>query len=201
MSIAEKLQAIAENEQRVYNAGFEAGKAVSGDSWYDTFWDSYQTNGKRNQWNNAFANNYWTDITYNPKHPITPIYYANTMFSAAYITDTRFPLDFSTLQKQEYDMFRYCRQLVTIQELTVNENITFQNWFSTCPLLENITFNGKIGQSISFAESPLLSAESIANIVEHLATVSVKTTITINSAIDMSAYKSTIEGKGWTLVQ
>ena len=39
MSIAEKLQQIAENEQNVYDAGKKAQ--------YDEFWDNYQNKGNR----------------------------------------------------------------------------------------------------------------------------------------------------------
>ena len=40
MSIAEKLQTIAENEQRVYNSGFEEGKAYASMSGTITFTDA-----------------------------------------------------------------------------------------------------------------------------------------------------------------
>lgn len=199
MSIAEKLQQIADNVQRV----FDAGKKEAG-GWYDTFWDEYQTKGNRTQWNNAFSNNFWTDITYNPKYPITPIYYAASMFSASYITDTRFALKFTSLQKQEMDVFRYCRRLKTIQELTVSEHTTYQNWFGSCVALENITFNGKIGTNISFADSPLLTNESVQSVIDHLADLTGKTrqTLTLNAQVYVSdTQKAEIENLNWSLVQ
>ena len=63
MSIAEKLTTIAENEQKVY----EAGKK----SQYDEFWDTYQTNGQRTNYTYAFSGLGWTDNLYKPKYPIT----------------------------------------------------------------------------------------------------------------------------------
>ena len=39
MSIAEKLVTVAENEQKVYDAGKQAE--------YDAFWDNYQVYGNR----------------------------------------------------------------------------------------------------------------------------------------------------------
>lgn len=44
MSLADKLTLIAENEQRVYNAGYEKGKAEGGDN----DWLNFRTNGGTN---------------------------------------------------------------------------------------------------------------------------------------------------------
>lgn len=66
MSIAEKLTQIAENEQKVYDAGVEAGKK----SEWDTFWDSYQLNGTRTIYYNAFTNNWWSKANFKPKYDI-----------------------------------------------------------------------------------------------------------------------------------
>ena len=53
MSIAEKLNAVAENEKKVYDAGKQAE--------YNDFWDVYQQNGKRTNYNQAFGNLGWTN--------------------------------------------------------------------------------------------------------------------------------------------
>ena len=54
MSIADKLTTIAENEQRVYDAGKQAQ--------YDEFWDDFQKNGTEYMYYGyAFANrDVWT---------------------------------------------------------------------------------------------------------------------------------------------
>ena len=62
MSIAKKLQIIAENEQKVYEAGAK--------SEYDKFWDSFQINGTRRNYPWTFAGSGWADDTYNPKYEI-----------------------------------------------------------------------------------------------------------------------------------
>lgn len=67
MSIADKLQTILENEQKVYNAGYEKGKSEGGGDWYDTFWDAFQENGKRTHYNNAFVHG-WDDTAFLPKY-------------------------------------------------------------------------------------------------------------------------------------
>ena len=73
MTIADKLQAIAENEHRVYDAGYEKGKSEggsSGDGGYDAFWSVYQNNGERRSYQYAFAGNGWTADTFKPKYDI-----------------------------------------------------------------------------------------------------------------------------------
>ena len=74
MSIAEKLTTIAENEQKVYDAGQK--------SEYDRFWDDFQQNGDRTNYTNAFSA-CWTAETFKPKYPIRPtnayfMFYDNT---------------------------------------------------------------------------------------------------------------------------
>ena len=132
------------------------------------------------------------------------INYADSMFTSSLITDTRFALNFSSLQSQVVNMFRYCRQLKTIRELTVSEHTTYQNWFGSCVALENITFNGTIGTNISFADSPLLTNESVQSIIDHLADLTGKTsqTLTLNAQVYVSEMqKAEIENLNWSLVQ
>ena len=63
MSIAEKLQIVAENEQKVY----EAGKKTQ----YDEFWDAFQDYGNKTNYANAFGG-YWNEKTLRPKYDIVP---------------------------------------------------------------------------------------------------------------------------------
>lgn len=82
MSIADKLTQIAENEQKVYDAGYEKGKAEGGggnteeayqqgrQDEYDAFWDAYQDNGNRTDYANCFSGQGWTEETYKPKYDI-----------------------------------------------------------------------------------------------------------------------------------
>lgn len=62
MSIADTLTAIADNMQRVYDAG--------SDDAYDRFWDVYQKNGTRTQYAFAFAGEAWADAAPQPKYPL-----------------------------------------------------------------------------------------------------------------------------------
>ena len=69
MSIADKLTTIAENMQKVYEAGKMAG---SGDSYYDEFWDTLQQNGTKKNYVFTFAGNGWNAKTFKPKYDIRP---------------------------------------------------------------------------------------------------------------------------------
>lgn len=66
MSISEKIKSIIQNEQKVYDAGKKAE--------YDSFWDSYQLNGARTDYANAFAcpndQMTWTAENFKPKYDI-----------------------------------------------------------------------------------------------------------------------------------
>ena len=73
MSISEKLTTIAENVPKVYNAGYEKGKAEGGggDTFYDAFWDDFQRNGVRTDYKDTFDEN-WTGNSFYPKYDLKP---------------------------------------------------------------------------------------------------------------------------------
>ena len=74
MSISEKLQKIAENEQKVY----EAGKRAE----YDRFWDNYQNLGYRENYAYAFAGEGWYPDLFKPKYQFAKnTYNTQYMFS------------------------------------------------------------------------------------------------------------------------
>ena len=78
MSIADKLTTIADNQQKVYDTGYEkgnqtgydAGEAKGKEDLLDSFWENYQDKGKRTYYNGAFS--YMTDEVFNPKYDIKP---------------------------------------------------------------------------------------------------------------------------------
>ena len=101
---SQKLVTIAENQQKVYNAGYEKGKTESGDSRYDTFWDVYQDNGNRTNYQYAFGGHGWRQATFQPKYPLTNISNAQSMFAYARIQRLEVPLDL-TNAKQTTSIF------------------------------------------------------------------------------------------------
>ena len=92
MSISDKLVTIAENEQKVFDAGKKAE--------YDAFWDAYQTNGNRRHYNHAFYD-YWDDITYNPKYPIVVTSTSDYIYASSNMTSTKVPFTIDT-EKADY---------------------------------------------------------------------------------------------------
>lgn len=82
MSIAKKLQTIAENEQKVYDKGYSDGAAQGGGGYdqgfaegkqaeYDALWDALQDYGNLKNYNRKFYRSWEVDIL-NPKYPIVP---------------------------------------------------------------------------------------------------------------------------------
>ena len=101
ITIDEKLVMIAENQPKVYNAGyargyddgaseggsgydegFEAGKKAE----YDAFWDAFQL-AKRKNWNYMFQDKSWNDATFYPKHDLVITGTAASLFRYCGITD------------------------------------------------------------------------------------------------------------------
>ncbi len=185
---------IKAKSQEVYDAGVEDGKKAE----YDAFWDVFQGKaGGRTNYTNAFSYSGWQNANFKPKHKIKP-QYASQMFYSTSIADVAaplkdLPLDFSKCRSygslcqssmiehfpplnvaestatNQTLVFHNCQRLHTIDLLTVAEHNTFQNWFSSCPLLENIAFEGTIANDISFADSPKLTLDSLLSIIRSLA--------------------------------
>ena len=213
MSTAEKLTAIAENQQRVYDAGYAKGKADGID--YDKFWDNFQGGDGRVSYCYAFSYNRFTDETYNPKYNIVCSSGSTTsnymFYNSDLITDTKVPIDAtgsSSLQRT----FANATALETIRSLTVKESHTFDSAFSGCTALKNITIAGTIGKSISFNSSPLTPASMksvISCLKDYSGTSDADTqTLTFTSACwtaleadstapDGGTWKQYVQNKGW----
>ena len=103
------------------------------------------------------------------------------------------------------NMFKECISLVKVYTLNLDiASSKYQgNIFYNCKALVEVRFVANtIHWSISFAQSPLLSAESVQSIIDGLATVTTAQTITFHKDIALSdEQKQTINEKGWTLVQ
>lgn len=163
MTIAEKLTTVAENQQRVYDAGAK--------SEYDHFWDEFQRKGAAVPYNYAFAYSRYDDETYNPKYDIVCSSGSSTaqqtFYKATKITDTKVTTDFR-LATSLLRTFDSASVLVTIRKLIVKDTQEFSNTFSECPALQNITIEGTIGKSISFSSCSKLTVESMKSIISCL---------------------------------
>jgi hypothetical protein len=153
-----------------YEEGASAGIASGKRAERTAFWKQFQNNGKRVYYNNAFFGSFaWNDSIYDPIYPIVSNN-ANSIFQQSGITDTKVDVDLSGCgtgtANTTFDGSKY---LKTIHKLIVPAGLKYNNTFRNCTALENIDIEGTIGNSVSFGDSPLLSAASMKSIVESLA--------------------------------
>ena len=216
MSIAEKLTQIAENEQKVYDAGIEEGKK----SEYDLFWDTFQSNGNRRYYEYAFADDtnggrkWISGKTYRPKYPMKPLA-ASYMFRRSGLGyEDIAKIDFSECKNFDYAFYRYggsqifppidlrsatslsnvfndSTSIKEMEKIKVSENTPYNNTFSGCTGLREVRFEGTIGQNgLNFKDSTLLSRNSIETIIEALSTTASGKTLTLSKAAVDKAYET-----------
>ena len=144
MSIEEKLITIAENQEKVFDAGYEKGKAEI-DHYYDFFWDNYQDGGERIQYANAFAGLGWTYATLYPKYDIKPTGTSYNMFMycgfegdlAQRLEDCGVVLDTSKAPIL-YSMFANAGKITRVPRIDVSSSPNSNGLFSYCGKLETI---------------------------------------------------------------
>ena len=227
MNIADKLVTVAENQQRVFDAGKEAE--------WSRFWDTLQGKGGRRNYNYCFYSGNWDDTNFKPKYDLIATG-ANSMFRAMGVTDLRqalldagVTLDLSgcTALAETFTnttttalpvinavgassllyTFSGASKLVTIEKLILKDDgsQTFSSTFASASSLENIVIEGVIGNNISFSSSPKLTHDSLMSIIGALADHSGSTathTCTLgatNLAKLTDAERAVATQKGWTL--
>lgn len=188
MTIAEKLTQIAENEQKVFDAGremglsdghftgYQDGLAAGKQAQYDAFWDAFQANGERRFYYYAFSwgqfNNGWASEAYNPKYPIIADGTAENSSTAASrsifhysskLTDAKVPIILKNGSAQ--NCFYRCYALKNIPSLTLENITSFGAAFEECRELETLIVHGKIEADIDIHWSTKLSRESIESII------------------------------------
>lgn len=163
MTISEKLQTIAENEDKLYGAG--ATK-----EWSD-FWDVFQNYGKSVQYMRAFAFGKFTMENYKPKYPIK----ASELFEAfngfTTLTDTLVDIEIADQLTSPARTFGGCKNLKTIRKIKItSEKVSFPyDFFTNCTALENVTFEGTIRGYIQLTWSKNITHDSLMNIINNLA--------------------------------
>lgn len=102
-----------------------------------------------------------------------------------------------------YHMFDGDISLETIKTIDGTASQGFADTFKNCSALKNIEITpGTINWSISFADSPLLSAKSVQSIIDGLATVTSQRTLTLHTDVKSKLtdeQKSAIASKNWKL--
>ena len=179
----------------------------------DNFWDAYQKNGTRTDYNNGFAYDTFTNDTFYPKYNITPIKNGTVFRQSRNLTidlkerlkECNVVLDTSKLDNFNYMfeacgvsaipllncingtnftyVFNGCTNLHTIEKIIVNKDLELDRCFVNCSKLQNIIFEGEIGKNINIGYSPLLTMESIQSIIDGLATVETAQTLTLHTNV------------------
>lgn len=158
---------------------------------HDEFWDTFQDNGNRTIYINAFSR--WGDVEMlSPKYKVVATRNSSAMFNGSKIKNidkNKFDLSQATyaptssssttyciceycnylevfpdinLQAGYYAFaFNDCFRLHTIEILRVTKECIFATAFRSCEALKNITIEGEIGNSFDLHWSTKLSKESI----------------------------------------
>lgn len=222
MSIAEKLETIAENEQKVFDAGKK--------SQYDEFWDGIQRNGKRTDYYYAFSGYGWSASMFKPKYNLNP---TNGRFSSAFfaslglqnhslidllneaevvldtskcyaVTDmfrncpvTEIPhIDCSSVDTANRNvgfLFGGCSKLRKIEKLTLKEGVEYtSNTFSACSALEEIEFAGVLAKGLDLHWSTKLNKASITSLINILSPNVSGHTITLSLTAVKKAFETSV---------
>lgn len=219
MTIEEQKKVINENLGKIYDAGYEKGKAEGSDR---VFWNKYLQNGKRENYGYAFAGEGWTDETFKPNHDMV-VKNAGYLFHSTKIGNLKalleaqgVTMDFSQCALFTYafgmsqltdigavdvrsssgsvQYFLYYSQKVrTFEKLIVDENVAFTNTaFQFASALEEIRFEGLLGQNgLDFQWSKKLSKDSITSIINALSPTATGKTVTLSKTAVENAFPDT----------
>ena len=218
MSIAEKLTTIAQNEQRVYEAGSR--------SEYDRFWDSFQNYGNRTDYSWAFR--HVSDYCAQPKYKVQNLASnskVGCMFQLSKITklESKY-FDLSSItsitdeqSQQMYAVFNNCSELVEIEDIGIPAMDYSATWyycpkletiavvrcasgkkfdstykpFYGCTALKNVTFFGLLDtDGLTLQYSPDLTKASIESVIGVLSTSTSGLKVTLSKAAVNKAFET-----------
>jgi hypothetical protein len=149
----------------------EIGGISSGDSCYDTFWDTLQNKGGARNYYWAFNYGNWNDKNYNPKYPIVGTALSSSLQNTFYysgITATKVDIDASNTTSVA-GIFYYASSLKTVKKLNLGTKVTGARVaFGGCDSLENITIEGTIQCDWDMSYSPRLTPESMKSVISCL---------------------------------
>ena len=225
MSIADKLTTIAENEPKVYDAGYKAGA----DALHKAFCDIFQNYGNRTDYSYAFCGEGWTRDTFKPIYDIQP---TNACYMFAYsriyenfaklLRTLGVTLDLSKATNIEAcfaasdfkrlgiidttsadvlsKLFLYATSLVEINKLILRDDgsQSLHRAFGGCVNLVTLNVEGVIGTALSLSASPLSKAsiESVIGAVSEAKAV----TLTLKKSAVVSAFGSTSNAEWLALI-
>ena len=179
-----------------YMEGYTQGHEEGIQAEYDRFWDAFQENGNRTDYEYAFVGVAWTDEIFKPKYNITPTK-APFAFTSSKISNIKNALEragvtldtsnctnmnrifygsaTTVLPKIDFrayhaidNAFTICSQLVEVS-IVVDETVSYTDAFFSCSALENLTIEGTIGQNgFNVSWSTKLTHESLMSIINAL---------------------------------
>lgn len=220
MTTAERLNKVAENQVKVYEAGKQAE--------YDKFWDNYQTSGDRVNYYAAFCGPGWTIDNFKPKYDIPPtscgiMFYMSTirgdlveiLNTCGVTLDTSKSTNMSSMFANTFltrvgvidatnatalnQLFYTSSYLQTVEKLILKEdgtNTFSGNAFHYCTALTNITIEGVIGQNgFAVQHSTKLSKASITSIINALSTTTSGLVVQISKTAVNSAFETSVGAK------
>lgn len=142
MTTADRLTKIAERFPIVYSEGLVKGRKAE----YDEFWDAYQQNGSRVNYQHAFPGEGWTNENFKPKYNIIPTGNASNFFNQTFISgdvvnllaQQNVILDFSNTTRMQSG-FYYARYITHLGILNFSKLDTSSVYmFGTCSALHTI---------------------------------------------------------------
>lgn len=225
MTTVEKLTTTAYNTVKIAeyqkSLGVEEGKQEGKQAEYDRFWDAYQQNGNRDEYNCGFGGKGWTADNFKPKYSVTNIWGAYMMFGHCGFDgdlDDAFKnrgltLDFKGTRSMEYlfynssikavgtvDMSGYTGTVASVFNSPTIE--TIRNLIppsvaltTTCwgAGLVNLGIGGYITHDISLSRCTKLSHASITDVINHLSMTASGCALTLSQAAVNKAFE-TAEG-------
>ncbi len=214
MTIADKIKRAKADIDAVYESGKTAGREIE----YREFWEKVYPNLDRVDGTAGFPGRCWNNETFKPPQIITIYGNCSYCFFNSGITDISDKVEFSDLTSCA-NMFQYCRtqvigeldfskltnktlqrtfdsdRIVTIQLLTVGEDVVFSNTFANCKNLVNLTVAGTIGKNgLNLQWSTKLSKESITSLINALSTTASGLAVTLSA----TAVNTAFSAEEWT---
>lgn len=212
--ITEKLRLASENTTRMYNVGFEAGREL-GD---EVFWDSIQAYGTRTDYEYLFRDTRW-DRPFNPKYSFGNVLRAHNVFKNTKVGDNLYTdkLDFSKCVNMDgafngsdvtrlkridlrgcspaYNgantVFLGCSSLKEITEFYPPTNTNPTMAFDYCDSLETLNVCSEIAvNGFDFRRATKLSKASIKSIIGALSIGTSGLSITLSRAAVNKAFET-----------
>ena len=211
MDIAKKILRAKTDYDRIYNK-FDL----------DSFWDKYQDYGNRTNYTRAFALFGWSPNIFQPKYPMyVTNSYAMFYFSGLNVDlrdyDITFKLngnnsgvytfyntslkglpkiDCSELKNQAMTAFLSGDKFKEIDELILNDTLTYTGNWLTGSNITKIIFGGSIGNTM-ILKCPQLNKESLISLITTLSPLISGKTLTVSSLAVNNAFEtSTGEADG-----